>query len=363
MVKSWIMVTGGAGYIGKHLVIKCLKQGYGCIIIDNLSTSKPFSCDQLRSLAGIIYSGTDDGNNHLLKHYQIDIRNYIELEKVFSNYQDRLKLIIHLAALKSIPDSLKYPELYYDVNVTGTHNLLTLAEKYKIHKFVFSSSAAVYTGPPSLDGYHESDAKDVNDLAHAYAKTKREGELILENMANLINKENKEGVIYISLRYFNPIGNISEGQIGENLDNEKTTSLMGQLGRTVLGLNKNKEFYLYGNDYPDTPDGTAMRDFIDVNDLAEAHLEIIERLTTSGYYCYNIGTGKPTSVATLLEVFKNYVKPFKVKTVARRIGDQPVCYANTTNVNNEIKWFSKTSLESSCYTFANRCNYFNNLSK
>ena len=352
MKASYILVTGGAGYIGKHIVLSCLQQGYHCLIIDNLLTSAEFSLDIFNSLVEI-------SERQILRHYQIDIRDKQELEKIFLKYQNKISLIIHLAALKSIPESILKPDLYYQVNVEGTQNLIDLTVKYNIKKFVFSSTAAVYAGLPPKEGYQESDAKSVDELQHAYGKTKRKSEILLETTAN----SNDNSVTFITLRYFNPIGNVISGEIGENLYNNSSTALMSQLGRTALGFNS--EFNIYGNDYQDTPDGTAMRDFIDVNDLANAHLDIITSVTIPGYYCYNIGTGIPTSVNKLVNCFAYYASKenflFTIKYQKRREGDQPICFANTEKVKNKI--VCNTSLEKSCQSFINRCKSITNKGK
>jgi len=352
MIKSWIIITGGAGYIGKHIVIHCLREGYGCIVIDNLSCSDTFDKPLLLTLSRC----TDPT---LLETHKTDIRDYERLDEIFKQTATKVSLIIHLAALKSIPESIQNPELYRDVNLNGTKNLIKLAKIYKINKFVFSSTASVYasisgdfSNPSASTGYQETSAKAVDELSHEYAKTKRQGELLLEESAN----SNNNTITYIALRYFNPIGNILSGQIGENLSNPKASGLMAQLGRTILGFNKSHEFNVYGIDYQYSPDGTAMRDFIDVNDLANAHLSISVKLNKPGYYCYNIGTGKATSVSNLIGVLKKYVNGIPIKYVGRREGDQAICFANTTKINNEMQWFSSTSIDDSCKSFSNRCN-------
>ncbi len=266
-------------------------------------------------------------------------------------------MIIHLAALKSIPESIREPELYHQVNVEGTQNIINLAEKYGIEKLVFSSTAAVYAGIPSKQGYSEIDAKEIKDLAHPYATTKRQCEYLLEAAA----KQNPNMKI-VALRYFNPIGNIKGGKIGERLLMGDSTGLMFQLGKTYLGLNNH--FSLFGTDYPDSDDGTTMRDFIDVEDLAESHLAVIDKLTDRGYYCFNVGTGKPTSVKKLLDAFQKVAtNKIIIKENPRREGDQAVVYANTTLLKTKIGWTCSRTLEQSCQNFLNRCLYLESILK
>ena len=356
-VVSWIMVTGGAGYIGKHIVINILEKGYGCVIIDNLSRSSGVSLKHLKKISGL------QPSLDRLHFHKIDIRDTRALELVFQTYEHRLSHIIHLAALKSIPESMEKPDLYYDVNVTGTNNLIKLSQKYGIKNFVFSSTAAVYSGTPSPTGYQEEDVQVLDKLEHAYAKSKRQCEILLEEAHKL-----DPSCLYVALRYFNPIGNIGDGEIGENFLKGDSTGLMFSLGKNILGLGDG--FYIYGDDYPDSPDGTAMRDFIDVNDLAAAHLEIISSLIERGkkdYYCYNLGTGTPTSVGRLVdEVVKlNSIthknNKFIPKLEKRRPGDQAISFANTSKVRDEIGWTSKTSLTTSCQSFINRCKFLDSL--
>ena len=350
MCRGNILITGGAGYIGQHIVINILKNGYRCIIIDNLCTSHNFNKSSLINLSGV----TD---LDMLHFYQKDIRDLEGLETIIKLHRATLGYIIHLAALKSIPESIQNPELYYDVNVNGTENLIKLAVKYHIPKFVFSSTAAVYAGPPDSTGYKESDALEIDKLAHPYAKTKRKCELLLQDYSN----NNKELQI-VALRYFNPIGNIREGTIGERMLMGNSTGLMFQLGSTYLG--KNKKFKLYGTDYLESSDGTAMRDFINVEDLAESHLAIINKIKNNGYYCYNVGTGKPISVKKLVDTFKGMTdKQVPIIEVDRRIGDQSVVYADTTLLTRDIDWKCSRTLDVSCNSFLNRCRYLEGILK
>ena len=348
--KSYIIVTGGAGYIGKHIVVDILRAGYRCLVIDSLATSSYFSREEI----GKLVKDIDIDNS--LDFYKVDIRDLNKLDNIFYKYFGKISLIIHLAALKSIPESLEKPELYYDVNVNGTKNLINLSKKYKIKKFVFSSTAAVYKNIPPKTGYLESDVEEVDKLEHAYAKTKRQCEIMLIKEQTLEDEN-----LYVILRYFNPIGNHISGVIGEDLLKGNSSGLMFSLGKTILG--KYKNFKINGNNYENSQDGTAMRDFIDVNDLADAHLKIIHTLSKlgkTGIYCYNIGTGYPTSVGKLVNTMISLLdKSDKLKVTygERRDGDQEISYADTSKVRDEIGWVSKINLEQSCQNFINRCQF------
>ncbi len=350
-MRNLVLVTGGAGYIGQHIVVKVLNQGYQCLVIDDLSTSGHFN-RQLLLDQSINKTGQ-------LLFEELDIRDYQGLQCVFKTYGETILLIIHLAARKSIPESIIHPELYQEVNVGGTKNLTKLALEYQVPKFVFSSTAAVYAGPPPKQGYREIDALDTGELGHEYAKTKRQCEYHLEKISQ------NYPMTIVTLRYFNPIGNIASGLLGEKITNGDSTGLMYQLGKTYLGFNT--IFSIYGEDYPETVDGTAMRDFIDVEDLAMSHIEIInklDKLESSRYYCFNVGTGQPTSVKQLVGHFQeSSPKEIKVIYRDRRPGDQPISYANTSLLTNMIGWNSQTTLKQSCQSFSKRCQRLDNLLK
>jgi len=319
---NYILVTGGLGFIGSHTILELLEKQYKIIIIDNLSNS---SKDVLKVFKNILF-------------FQIDIRNPLQLENLFVKY--RISAVIHFAALKAVAQSITNPLQYYDNNICGTMNLLEIMRKYDCKKIIFSSSATVY-GENTYPVTEESPVG--NGLTNPYGRTKYMIEQILGDLYN----SDKTWSITI-LRYFNPIGAHPDGLLGEN-PNDTPNNLFPYLLK--VSAKKLPVLTIFGSDY-DTEDGTCVRDFIHVVDLARGHVKALEQMTDETdpkLRVYNLGTGKGTSVKELIRIFEkvNNVVINKKYSV-RREGDLPRIYANTDRANTELGWQCIYSLEDMC---------------
>jgi len=318
---TYILVTGGLGFIGSHTVLELLDKQYKIIIIDNLSNS---SKDVLKVFKNILF-------------FQIDIRSRLQLENLFVKY--RISAVIHFAALKAVGESITNPLQYYDNNICGTMNLLETMRKHDCKKIIFSSSATVY----GENKYPVTEDSPVgNGLTNPYGKTKYMTEQILSDLYN----SDKNWSITI-LRYFNPIGAHPEGLLGEN-PNDTPNNLFPYLLK--VSANKLPVLNIFGADY-ETEDGTCVRDFVHVVDLARGHLKALEQIneTDPKLRVYNLGTGKGTSVKELIRIFErenNVVINHKYS--ARREGDLPIVYANTEKANKELDWECIYTVEDMC---------------
>jgi len=323
-MKYNILVTGGLGFIGSHIVINLLKKNYVVYIIDNLVNS---SSSQVSKIKKII--------NKKFKFFKGDLRNNAFLDNFFKKH--RIDLIIHCAGLKSVEESENNPFKYYDFNVCSTINLLNNMKKYNINKFIFSSSACVYGVPKKIPIAENHSTKPYN----IYGETK----LINENILKNICSKNKDWSV-ICLRYFNPIGSHESGLIGDNpLTN--ITNIMPVLNKV---LNKKIEiFKIYGNTYK-TKDGTAIRDYIHIDDLAHGHeLSIDYCFKNKGFEIFNIGTGKGYSVLEILKTFQNYTnKKINFKFAPKRKGDVKVLLTNTAKAKKKLKFSAKKNLQKMC---------------
>jgi UDP-glucose 4-epimerase len=321
-MRKKIIVTGGLGYIGSHTCVSLYLSGYEPIIIDNLSNS---NIDVLKKIENIL-----DNN---IKFYKADCRKINELEEAISS-EKNIEGVIHFAALKSVSDSVDNPLEYYDNNVTGLLNILKIIEKNNISRFVFSSSCTVYGIP---DTFPVSEKEPLKEPISPYGWTKYIGEKII-NQWSLKNKTN-----CILLRYFNPIGAHPSGLIGE-LPNGIPNNLVPYITQTASGT---RDFLtIYGDSY-DTPDGTCIRDFIHVCDLAEAHVCALSYNNKDVHPSFfNIGTGRGYSVKELVETFE-IVNNLKVKTKIgeKRQGDIPKIWAATEKSNDVLGWRHKFSIE------------------
>jgi len=321
-----IIVTGGLGYIGSHTVVELINKGYQVIIIDNLVNSSIETLDGIETITGV-----------RPEFHQLDMINSEKLNALFENHNDT-ESIIHFAALKAVGESCSNPIAYYQNNLGALLNLIQAMNDNDISKLVFSSSATVYGDPDSLPLTEEHQTKPA---LSPYGNTKKIGEDIIKDTTTAM-----AGFHAISLRYFNPIGAHSSVQIGE-LPNGIPNNLMPFITQTAAGLRK--ELLVYGNDY-NTPDGTAIRDYIHVVDLADAHVRTVERLINneqkSNFEIFNLGTGKGSSVLEVIHSFeKTSGQKLPYRFVERRKGDVEQMYASTDLANNELGWKAKLNLD------------------
>ncbi|MBU3179279.1 UDP-glucose 4-epimerase GalE [Clostridium estertheticum] len=319
-----ILVTGGAGYIGSHTCVELLNSGYEVIVVDNFCNSKPESLRRVQEITG----------KHL-KLYEVDILEKIALEKVFS--ENNIEAVIHFAGFKAVGESLQIPILYYHNNITGTLILCEKMKKYNVKKLVFSSSATVYGMPKSVPISEHFPLSATNP----YGKTK----LMIETILQDIFASDKQWSVAI-LRYFNPIGAHESGKIGED-PSGTPNNLMPFITQVAVG--KREKLSIFGGDY-DTNDGTGVRDYIHVVDIAKGHIRALERIMkTSGIEAYNLGTGIGYSV---LDVVKNFQKVTSKKIpyviLERRLGDIAECYADPIKAKTILKWSAEKNIQDMC---------------
>ena len=319
-----ILVTGGTGYIGSHTAIELLKNGEEIVVVDNLSNSKIEMVDKIKKLSGKDF-----------KFYEVDLLDREKLEKVFQ--ENDIKEVIHFAGLKAVGESCEKPIEYYHNNITGTLILVDLMRKYNCKKIVFSSSATVYGDPATVPIKEDFPLSTTNP----YGTTK----LMIERILTDIYKSDNEWTV-ILLRYFNPIGAHESGEIGED-PNGIPNNLMPYINYVASG--KLDHLNVFGDDY-DTPDGTGVRDYIHVVDLALGHIKAIEKAREiKGIEIYNLGTGKGYSVLDIVKAFEkaNNIK-IKYEIVARRPGDIATCYADPSRAKRELNWEATKDLEQMC---------------
>lgn len=319
-----ILVTGGTGYIGSHTVIELLKENKEIIILDNLCNSSKEVLDKIKQITGKV-----------CKFYEKDIRDEEALEKLFA--ENKIDSVIHFAGLKGVGESVEIPLEYYDNNVYGTIKLLKAMKKFNCKKIVFSSSATVY-GDPGTPKYTENMKR--GKASSPYGATKA----VIEQMLEDLYASDKEWTISI-LRYFNPIGAHESGLIGDN-PNGIPNNLMPYIQKVAIG--ELKELSIFGNDY-DTEDGTGIRDYIHVVDLAIGHVKALEKLEKPGIYVHNLGTGSGYSVLEIVNTFEkvNNVK-ISYKIAPRRAGDLAIYYADATKAEKELGWKAKRGIEDMC---------------
>lgn len=319
-----ILVTGGAGFIGSHTCVELLNEGYDIIVVDNFSNSKPESLERVCEITG-----------KTIKVYQVDLLNRDLLEKVFIEY--KIDAVIHFAGLKAVGESVDYPLKYFKNNITATIILCELMQKYRVKNLVFSSSATVYGTPESVPISEDFPLQALNP----YGRTK----LIIEEMLQDLYLSDTEWSISI-LRYFNPIGAHESGEIGED-PSGIPNNLMPYITKVAVGeLNK---LQVFGKDYA-TVDGTGVRDYIHVVDLAQGHVLALDKtLKASGVNTYNLGTGKGHSVLEVLAAFESITGvsiPFEI--AKPRPGDAAVCYADPTKAEKELEWTAKKNISDMC---------------
>ena len=316
-----ILTTGGTGYIGSHVVVELLENGHEVEILDNLSNSKIEVLDQIEKITG-----------QKPKFHQVDLCDLKATDQVLKD--GNFNLIIHFAGLKSVNESVAEPLRYYDNNLTGTLNLLQLAQKYDVRKFIFSSSATVYGTQETPECFE--DMRTGHGITNPYGQTKFMIEQILKDLS--VAWPDFE---VICLRYFNPVGNHASGLLGEN-PNGIPNNLMPFIMKVAQG--ELKELSIFGDDY-DTPDGTCRRDYIHVVDLAKGHLAAIQALKP-GFDVYNLGTGQPTSVLEMVETFEKVSgRPLPHKFAARRPGDHPETWANADKAKQSLDWATALTIE------------------
>ena len=315
-MKQKTLVTGGCGYIGSHTVVELIENNFEVIIIDDLSNSNKETISNIQKITGVKPT-----------FYACDLKDIHTVRNILKENKD-IAATIHFAAYKAVGESVAKPLLYYQNNLVSLINILISQLEIGVTNFIFSSSATVYGNPKTLPITEENETKRPFS---PYGNTKKIAEEILEDLS----KANKECAI-ISLRYFNPIGAHKSGLIGE-LPNGIPNNLMPYITQVASG--KLDQLAVYGNDY-DTPDGTGVRDYIHVHDLAEGHLKALTKLMSNpGLVTYNLGTGKGYSVLEVIKTFEetNGVNiPYKI--APRRKGDIGCYYADTQLAKNELKW-------------------------
>ena len=324
-----ILVTGGTGYIGSHTLIELTQAGHETVVIDNLSNSSRVSLDRVKTLVG-----------KDIPFYEVDIRDRDGLERVMEAYS--FDACIHFAGLKAVGESVEKPWEYYENNIGGTLVLLDVMRKHGCKNIIFSSSATVY-GDPAIIPITEACPK--GHCTNPYGQTKSMLEEILMDMQRADPTWN-----VVLLRYFNPIGAHPSGLIGEN-PNGIPNNLMPYVTQVAVG--KRPELGIFGNDY-DTPDGTGVRDYIHVVDLARGHVAALKALLpplkgTRGVFIYNLGTGQGYSVLQVVKTFEkvNHIHiPYSIKP--RRAGDIATCYSNPAKAECELGWKAQYGLEEMC---------------
>ena len=319
-----ILITGGAGYIGTHAMVEFLNAGREIVCVDNFSNSKPCALERVKQITGKDF-----------KSYEVDLLDYDALEKVFQ--ENEIDSCIHFAGLKAVGESCQKPLMYYHNNLTGTFNLCSLLGKYGAKRIVFSSSATVYGKPASVPITEDFPLSTTNP----YGETK----LMIERILKDLHASDNEWSVSI-LRYFNPIGAHKSGLIGED-PKGIPNNLLPYVAQVATG--KRECLSIFGNDY-DTHDGTGVRDYIHVVDLAKAHLKAIERAEKrTGVEYFNVGTGTGYSVLDIVKAYEaaTGVK-INYKIVDRRPGDIDECYANPAKAYEILGWKAEYNIEDMC---------------
>ncbi len=319
-----ILVTGGAGYIGSHTCVKLLEAGYDVVVLDNLSNSSPKAIGRVEAITG-----------KKIKFYECDILDRDGMRTIFQ--ENSIDAVIHFAGLKAVGESVAVPLKYYENNISGTVYLLEVMQEFSVKKIVFSSSATVYGMTDKMPL-----TEDLPTSANSpYGQTKLMIEQILQDLA----VSDQDWSISL-LRYFNPVGAHESGTIGEN-PKGIPNNLMPYITQVALG--KLAELSIFGNDYP-TKDGTGVRDYIHVVDLAEGHIKALDKVnTTKGVMIHNLGTGVGYSVLDLVKAFEEanaLTIPYKI--APRRPGDVTICYADPTKAKNELGWEAKKTVVDMC---------------
>lgn len=319
-----ILVTGGAGFIGSHTCVELLNSGYEVAIIDNFCNSSPDVLDKIREITKKDF-----------KFYEADLLDREKVEKIFA--ENKIDAVIHFAGLKAVGESVEKPMEYYHNNIGSTLVLTETMAKFGCKKIVFSSSATVYGDPATVPIKEDFPLHTTNP----YGSTK----LMIENILTDIHTADNEWSIAL-LRYFNPIGAHKSGLIGEN-PNGIPNNLVPYISQVAVGIRDHLS--VFGDDY-DTPDGTGVRDYIHVVDLALGHIKAVEKISdTSGVKIYNLGTGKGYSVLEVLHAYEKACgKTLKYEITPRRSGDIAMCYADTEKSKNELGWTATRGIDEMC---------------
>ncbi|MCW1238998.1 UDP-glucose 4-epimerase GalE [Bacillus pretiosus] len=319
-----ILITGGAGYIGSHTCIELLNNNYKIIVVDNLSNSSIESLNRVKEITGKQF-----------EFYKESVLNREKMNEIFLG--NSIEAVIHFAGFKSVGESTTIPLTYYYNNIISTIVLCDVMQKHHVKKFIFSSSATVY-GIPKTSPITEEFPLSVTN---PYGQTK----LMIEQIMRDVAKADDEWSIAL-LRYFNPFGAHKSGRIGED-PNGIPNNLMPYVTQVAVG--KLKELNIFGNDYP-TKDGTGVRDYIHVVDLAKGHVKALEKvLETKGIEAYNLGTGKGYSVLEMIKAFEEVSgKKIPYKVIGRRPGDVAVCFADVSKAKRELGWEAEYGLEEMC---------------
>ncbi len=319
-----VLVTGGAGFIGSHTVVELLNAGYGVVVIDNLANANEESLHRVEKITG-----------KKPTFYCNDVRDRAALQKIFK--EQKIDWVVHFAGLKAVGESVRMPLEYYDNNLVSTLVLLETMREFGVKNIVFSSSATVYGDPEELP---ISETTKLNATTNPYGTSKAMQEQILRDLWGSDHDWN-----IVLLRYFNPVGAHESGLIGED-PKGIPNNLMPYVAQTASG--KLKRVGVFGNDYP-TPDGTGVRDYIHVVDLAKGHVAAIEKLSESGVRVYNLGTGNGYSVLDMIHAFsKACGKKIPYEILPRRAGDIPACYASSAKAERELGWRAERDLETMC---------------
>ncbi|ASK63724.1 UDP-glucose 4-epimerase GalE [Virgibacillus phasianinus] len=317
-----ILVTGGAGYIGSHTCVELLNAGHEIVVLDNFSNSHPEALRRVSEITGKQFT-----------IYHADLLNKEKLNEVFA--KNKFDAVIHLAGLKAVGESVTVPLRYYENNITGTIYLVAMMKKYQVRRLVFSSSATVYGMTNKMPITEDTPLSAVNP----YGRTKQ----MIETLLHDVYQADKTWNIAL-LRYFNPVGAHESGLIGEN-PNGIPNNLMPYISQVAIG--KLKKLTVFGNDYP-TKDGTGLRDYLHVVDLAKGHVKALEK-DENGIDAYNLGTGTGYSVLEMIAAFEKASGqniPFTVSN--RRAGDAAVCYANPVKAGIVLGWQASRGIVEMC---------------
>jgi len=319
-----ILVTGGTGYIGSHTVVELITSGYDVVIVDNFFNSKPDVLDKIEAITGV-----------RPVFYEADCCNLEAMEKIFK--ENKIEGAIHFAGYKAVGESVQKPLEYYENNIGSTLVLAKLLRKYDCKKLIFSSSATVYGNPKTVPIKEDF---PLGPTTNPYGSTKLMIEYILKD---LYTSDPTWSIVL--LRYFNPIGAHSSHLLGEN-PNGIPNNLMPYIAKVAVG--DLSELGVFGNDYP-TPDGTGVRDYIHVVDLAKGHVKALAKFNENDVHIYNLGTGTGYSVLDIVHAFakaNNLTIPYSIKP--RRAGDIPTCYADPAKAYEELGWKAEKTIEDMC---------------